>query len=253
MILEYNRPTSLDGALELLARPGLVTQPLGGGTLLNRPSDERFAVVDLQALSLDKLESRGSMLHVGATTTLQALSEYSGLQPGLQTAIRCTSTYNLRQVATVAGSLVGADGCSPFAAAMLALDVSLEVISLESGTEQISFGNILPLCAKLLQRKLITAVDVPLNVQLAYEYVARTPADLPIVCAALARWPSGRTRLVLGGHGDAPKLALDGPEPGGIQDAARDAYSQADDEWAGAEYRREISGVLASRCAASLS
>jgi CO/xanthine dehydrogenase FAD-binding subunit len=253
MILEYHRPSSLDEALELLARPGTITWPLGGGTLLNRPSNERFAVVDLQALGLDKLESRGSILHIGAMVTLQSLMDYPGLQPALQTALRSTGTHNLRQVATIAGTLVGADGCSPFAAIMLALDASLEVKSLGSDTVQISLGNLLPLRMEILQGKLITSVDLPLNVRLAYEYVSRTPADLPIVCAALACWPSGRTRLTLGGFGDAPKLALDGPEPGGIQQAARDAYSQTGDDWASAEYRREIAAVLALRCAASLS
>jgi CO/xanthine dehydrogenase FAD-binding subunit len=83
---------------------------------------------------------------------------------------------------------------------------------------------------------------------MAYESVARTPADLPIVCAAAAGWPSGRTRLALGGFGMAPLLALDGPEPEGAEIAARSAYSDAGDEWASAEYRREIAPVLARRC-----
>jgi CO/xanthine dehydrogenase FAD-binding subunit len=91
-------------------------------------------------------------------------------------------------------------------------------------------------------------VTVPSNVRLAYEVVARTPADLPIVCAALARWPSGRVRLALGGFGSAPLLALDGPEASGIDQVARDAYSHAGDQWATAEYRQEAAAVLARRC-----
>ena len=83
---------------------------------------------------------------------------------------------------------------------------------------------------------------------LGYEYVARTPADQPIVCASVVRWPSGRTRLALGGYGTAPLLALDGTEPDGIDVAARSAYSQAADEWASAEYRSDVAGTLALRC-----
>ena len=89
---------------------------------------------------------------------------------------------------------------------------------------------------------------LPLNVQLAYEYIARTPADLPIICAAVARWPSGRTRVILGGTGEAPVLAMDGPESGGEEISVADAYSHAGDEWASAEYRQEMAQVLVKRC-----
>jgi hypothetical protein len=77
-------------------------------------------------------------------------------------------------------------------------------------------------------------------VRLAYEYVARTPADWPLVCAGVAAWPSGRTRVALGGFGEAPWLAMDGPTAHGAEFAAADAYSQAGDAWATAEYRREM-------------
>jgi hypothetical protein len=57
---------------------------------------------------------------------------------------------------------------------------------------------------------LIISISIPLNVKLSFEYVARTPADKPIVCAAVAQWNSGRTRLALGGYGKIPMLAMDG-------------------------------------------
>ena len=60
-------------------------------------------------------------------------------------------------------------------------------------------------------------------------------------------WPSGRTRLTLGGFGLAPTLAFDGNSTEGVEIAARSAYAQAGDEWATAEYREEIAGILAKR------
>jgi CO/xanthine dehydrogenase FAD-binding subunit len=95
---------------------------------------------------------------------------------------------------------------------------------------------------------LITRITIPLNAHLAYETVARSPADLPIVCAAVAVWPSGRTRAVLGGFGSSPALAFDGTEAEGVEIAARAAYSQAEDQWASAEYRQEMAAVLVKRC-----
>jgi len=159
------------------------------------------------------------------------------------------ATYNLRQVASVAGTLVAADGRSPFATLLLALDAAL---TLQPGDEQVGLGDLLPLRGERLEGRLITQVTIPSNVRMAYEYVARTPADRPIVCAAVIQWPSGRTRLALGGYGAAPVLAFDGTESEGLETAARSAYSQAGDEWASAAYRQEIAGILAARCLKNL-
>ena len=71
MITTYHRPTTLEEALTLLARPE--ARPLGGGTVLTQKSDESFAVVDLQALGLDKIRKVGGKLEIGATATLSLL------------------------------------------------------------------------------------------------------------------------------------------------------------------------------------
>jgi CO/xanthine dehydrogenase FAD-binding subunit len=253
MIIEYNRPKTLEEALRLLARSEPVTVPLAGGSALNRPSQPPVAVVDLQALGLNTIRQSGNSLEVGATLTLQDMLEYasganlaaSGLQATLKRAIEHEATYNLRQVASLAGTLVAAGGRSPFTTCMLALDAAL---TLQPGDEPVGLGDLLPFRVERLRGRLITQVSIPVNVRLAYEYVSRTPADQPIVCVALAAWPAGRVRLALGGYGSAPTLAFDGMEAGGVDVAARSAYSQAADEWASAEYRQEIAGVLAKRC-----
>ena len=247
MILEYHRPRTVEEALELLARPSPVTLPLAGGSALNRPSPEPVAVVDLQALGLNTWEKRGHTLVLGATLTLQALLDVPDLPEALLKAIHHEASYNLRQVATVAGTLLAADGRSPFTTALLALDASLEWARSGAELETITLGDLLPLRAGRQRGGLVTRVILPLNARLAYNYVARTPADRPQVCAAVAVWPSGRTRVTLGGYGSAPLLAMDGPEAGGVEAAARSAFSQAGDEWASAEYRQEAAAVLASR------
>jgi CO/xanthine dehydrogenase FAD-binding subunit len=249
MIVEYHRPKTIGEALTLLGRSQPLTLPLGGGTVLNRPSAEPVAVVDLQDLGLDTLRQRGNLLEIGATVTLQTMLEAPALPPALAAAIRREATHNLRQMATIAGTLVAADGRSPFAVVMLALDAQVQITAIP---KKVSLGNLLPFRSEELRGRLITQVVVLLNVRLAYEYVARTPADFPIVCAAIAQWPSGRTRLALGGHGPAPTLALDGPEASGAAIAAVSAYSQKGDQWASAEYRSEVAGVLARRCMEAL-
>jgi CO/xanthine dehydrogenase FAD-binding subunit len=99
---------------------------------------------------------------------------------------------------------------------------------------------------------LITSITIPLNIKNAFEFVSRTPADKPIICAALAQWNSGRTRLTLGGYGTSPMLAMDGTEADGLDTAAQNAYHEANDEWASAEYRMDVAATLAKRCLAGL-
>jgi CO/xanthine dehydrogenase FAD-binding subunit len=241
MITAYHRPKTLDEALTLLTRPNLV--PLGGGTLLAHPTADPVEVVDLQALGLDTVKKQGNSLEVGATLTLQQLLESEHCPAAMKAALRLEAPLNLRNAATVAGTLVACDGRSSFAACLLALDAKLTQI-VNHQSEIVNLGDFLP----LRPRGLITALSLPLNVKLAFDYVSRTPADKPIVCAALAQWNSGRTRLALGGYGKSPLLAMDGTEADGVEAAARNAFHEAADEWASAEYRMDVAATLAKRC-----
>jgi CO/xanthine dehydrogenase FAD-binding subunit len=250
MIVAYHRPRSLDEALALLSRPIPMTLPLGGGTLLTHGHEEAIEVVDLQGLGLGGIQKVGGVLEVGATATLQSLLESGELTSVLGPALRLEAPLNLRNTASVAGSLVIADGRSTFATALLGLDAKLMIMRPQ--VESIALGDFLPARARLLPRSLVTAVHLPMNVRMAFEYVARTPADKPIVCVVAVRWPSGRTRLAVGGYGPAPLLAMDGTEADGVEAAARNAFHDAGDSWAPAEYRMDVGAALARRCMASL-
>jgi CO/xanthine dehydrogenase FAD-binding subunit len=248
MITEYHRPKTINNALILLHREEPKSYPLGGGTVLNQGVVENIAVIDLQDLGLNKISKKGKILSVGATATLQDLLGIVGLPLDLYKSIELEATYNLRQMATIAGKLITSDGRSSLATAMLALNASIEIHELGKKPDQINIGDWLPIRNTIKSGKLITRINIPSNVQFAYEYIARTPADLTIVCSAVTRWESGRTRVALGGWGSSPLLVLDGPDGDGIEAAARNAYSTAGDEWASAEYRQAMAAVLSKRC-----
>lgn len=252
MIIEYHRPQTLEETLRLLTRSDIVTIPLGGGTYINSPatasgifSSENIAVVDLQSLGLDTFAQSRTTTSIGAMVTLQAMLDLPGLPEALFRAIRHETTYNLRQIASVAGTIVTVGGRSPFGTVMLALDAQLTLLPNE---EMVRLGDLLPLRTERLHRRLITKIVIPASVHVAYEYVARTPSDQPVVCASVVQWPSGRTRVTLGGYGSTPVLVTDGPKPEGAEVAARAAYSQAEDAWASAAYRSDVAGVLVMRC-----
>lgn len=245
MIVEYHRPDSIEEALELLKREKPVTVPLGGGSVLNAPSDDPVAVVDLQNLDLDMVKRKGKTLTVGATVTLETLLASPALPEALLKAIRHEATTNLRQVATVAGTLVTADGRSPFTTALLALDPQLTWLP---GEDKQPLGDFLALRSDSWPGLLISEVTFSVQPKLAYEYVARSPADLPIVCVAIARWESGRARIVLGGYGASPMMVFDGQEQGGALPVVENAMANAEDEWASAEYRTDVAQTLTKRC-----
>ena len=111
-------------------------------------------MVDLQRLGLDTIERHGNSLHLGAMVTLQKLIEFIDQYPtgeaksseaskpevmmpwSLRSPILQETTYNLRQMATLAGTLVAANGRSSLAAAFLALEADLLMLSRESQTSR---------------------------------------------------------------------------------------------------------------------
>lgn len=245
MIIEYYRPQSLDEASALIARDIPKTYPLGGGTILNQPNLREYAVVDLQDLGLNKIDVNAKSICIGATSTLQEIADQDSIPDPLKTAIRHETNYNIRQVATIAGTIMAGQGRSPLVTVLLAADSQVGFYP-EDG--EISLGNFLPFRDKNNHKEIIRWIQIPTKMTLAYDYVARTPADLPIVCVSVGQLPSGRTRVALGGYGSSPILVFDGPEEVGADIAARDAYQEAGDEWASASYRSDISAILVKRC-----
>ncbi len=249
MITEYFRPQTLDEALALIERESL-TLPLGGGTLLNGPHPKTFAVADLQALGFENISMRGKFLEAGASVTLQALAESPDLQESVRKVVLQEATFNLRNQATIAGTLIAADGRSPLGCALLAMDAAVKLLPVDQST---SYGQLIHMRAGVseglphLKKQLITQVTINTEVVFAFEYIARSPADRPVVTAAAAAWSSGRMRVVVGGWGAHPRLAFDAPESGGIETAVRSAAAEAGDQWATAEYRQETAVILAKR------
>jgi len=244
MIVEYHRPKTLEEALTLLSRSGIPTYPLGGGTFLSRHSSESCAVVDLQSLGLGIVGTQGNRLVLGATTSLQSLYESSELSPELKAVVHKEHSINLRRKATIAGTLVTADECSPIATALLALDADM---SWAPGDIKIGLGDWLPIRNKWANGKLIINISFPAITKLMYEGVSRTPGDRPIVCVAIGKWPSGRTRVAIGGFGNAPLLVMDGPEASGAEESVNTAHSQSIKPGKNKEFQIEVAKTLVHR------
>ncbi|MBN1286052.1 MAG: FAD binding domain-containing protein [Anaerolineae bacterium] len=275
----FYKPETIEQARELLARPDLRTLPLYGGPELFddlAEAAEIEAVVSLSELGLNTLTETPEGLRIGAMVALAALPESQFLRVARQdlaarpagvwaveallTAAERAYSLNLRAMWTVGAVVAHGGPASPLLTTLVALDARVELA-----------GDItVPLAHYLFRRArtdLITAVVVPLAGgfgPVAYEAVARTPADEPIVCAAArARLGGGAPRQVqavavaLGGVDKAPAAAgeveqalLAGPATAEAVEAAvakLDALEPPGDFRGSGEYRREMAKVLARR------
>jgi CO/xanthine dehydrogenase FAD-binding subunit len=262
-VREYHRPTDLGEAIRLLNRPGILTVPLAGGvTLVGEGTPEIEAVVDLDGLGLDFIEEEGGTLGLGAMIRLQAIVErLSDIADGiLSEAARRMAGWHVRNASTLGGALAGGDAHSP-------LGVVLAVLGATVHTHDGRVERLLPWielasldATQRFQGCLLTAVTLalPVGVGSAYEQVARTPADHPIVAATAVVKPATggqleatiavgglMTRLVVV-HQVATPDTLDSligqitPPESGEADFLSDFRGSA-------EYRRGIAPVLARR------
>lgn len=235
--LKYHRPKDAGEALRLLGE-GV---PLGGGTSLVTRRKNLAAVVDLQDLELDGcLISNGTAVF-GAAVTLQELYTMGRPLPAaLLEAARLEAALNLRNMATLGGTLMSGDGRSTLLTALLALDT---VVSLEPGAIEVRLDDLLN--ERKTRARLITSLRFELPLAMGLEHVGRTPTDKPNLCVVAVRTADG-VRLALGGHGSRP-LLLAGVPADEIAAAASAAYRQAGDDWASAEYRQDVAGKLSER------
>jgi len=189
-VKEYHRPVDIQDALRLLRREEVHTAVLGGGaSLLGSLNGEIEALVDLQALDLDQVERAGTTVSIGAMVRLQNLiDEHRNLADGLlaRTA-RQAAGWNLRNQMTAGGMLAGEDVHNPVSVAAAALSVRVKLAG-EEGEAPVWAALSSTAHRGALRRHIITHLiyedTQPLGT--AYHQIGRTPADLPIVCAAAA-------------------------------------------------------------------
>lgn len=254
--LVYHRPKTMEEAIALLEQ-GV---PLAGGTALTPVRSRIDAAIDLQDLQLDALFEREGNVHAGASLKLQALVEAEAFIPErLKAACRLEASWNLRNMATLGGSIMTLDGRSPLLTVLLALDPT---VHLEPGDELVTLDELLDMREKQPFHRLITEFRFAKPVELRYEQVSRTPADRPLVCAAVAFLPGSggdqSINVTLGGFGRRPirvthaeDAILQGAGADAAAKAATESYREAEDQWASAAYRAHIASVLVRRMLAA--
>ncbi len=252
---EFHKPTDIPAALALLKRRNPRTIPLAGGTWLNPRLDKEGladAVVDLSGLELDRIERDAGALRLGAMATLAAVTEDENcrsLANGIlaQTARR-DAVLNVRNAATVGGTVVVAPADSEFILALLALNARVSVQSKKLDARPLD--QFLADPAAALDGGLVTQVQISLPPPAAagLARVAYTLSDHPIVAAA-AVVAEGSNRIALGGVAARP-LVIEFDHAGAAEDAVAQAIAEAKayaDFRGSADYRRAMGILMAKR------
>lgn len=279
-VREYYRPETVAEALGLLARPGVVSAPLAGGTTLVprllATGNEVQAVVDLGRLGLDFIKLDEGVLHLGATVTLADVTEdkvchrvAGGL---LSRAARLNAEVNVRNAATVGGVVAEMSPTSELLLVMLALDAEL-VIQSASDSRSVPLDIFVQEPAGTLagdpsigsEHRLLTEVRFAVpegHVGVGLARVGRTPHDRPIVAAAAVVTRQGdvaaRVGLSMSGIAATPVRLKDVEETLAGRSLTNEVLEGAvggletrlippDDFRGSATYRRAMAPVLARR------
>ena len=218
------RPTSIAEALHALQRED--ARPMGSGFGL-RARQVPGIWVDLRGLGLDTIrEVSGRRVYLGATLPLGDLVAYEGRLPqGLATLARPSVLETSEWArATLGGALMSADGRSFLAAGMMALDATSVWETLD-GQEKVPLADVYALRAWYTRPgRFLREVQIPITPRLNWRFQDVDAEGCPTRFVMAARWPRGRTRLVIGGWGDAPYLVFDGPNPDGWEATLASRY-----------------------------
>ena len=139
---DYEAPTSLDEALELLAQPGEV-RPLAGGTdIIDQLKQNRRNVdlmIDTKRIpELLVLDSNGSGLRIGSAVSCTEVSKFTsgnGRFPALSDSVELIGSVHIQNRATIGGNVCNAAPSADTIPALLIHDAVAQTASATGGRE----------------------------------------------------------------------------------------------------------------------
>ena len=255
-IREYKRAESLEEAWQLNQKKQ--NRILGGMIWLKMETINVGTAIDLSGLGLDTIEENEEGFSIGAMVTLRQLEQHPGLAAythgAMREAVRHIVGVQLRNLATVGGSIYSRFGFSDVLTMFLAMDCDVELYK----------GGILPL-QEYAQRPydrdiLVRLIVKKTPMQLYYQSVRNSQTDFPVLTCAAAKLADGSIRTAIGARPGKAVLYTAAPEAGETAEefAARFAAEvkagiKTESNLRGsAEYRRHLAGVLTKRAVCRL-
>ena len=274
---DYYAPTTRDEALELLGEHGYDAKVLAGGQSLMPMMNLRLArpavVVDINRVEgLSGISSDGAGMTIGAMTRQREIErspEVAERFPVISAAIPHIAHFQIRNRGTIGGSLAHSDPAAEIPALCLALDAEFTAASSGGGraiaAEDFAQGL---LTTALEPEELLTQVRLPAlggdgEWRWGFREVSRRDGDFALVgSVVLLRLDEGgvcqEARIAMFAVGDGPmRMAeaeaslvgkvVDGEARAEAAALVSAAVDPGSDIHASAEYRKEVSAVMARR------
>ncbi len=271
----YSRPEGIEQCLKLLAEPEQRTALLAGGTDLNVSGHEELThVIDLQALSLDRIDADGDGLRLGACVTLSQLQRHDLLQgpwfSALRQAAGALANVGIQNRSTLGGRIVVDRADQDLPPALAVLGARLRLFGLAAGklSERVIDFPIGAQPRTALDGGLVAEVLLPISSgRSALRRFGRSAVDVPLACCAASQEGNTfRLAAALQGPGAAGLKRLSGAEqllgswegspPDGWRQTLRDALltelASYDNAWASGSYRQDLSATLMLRAVAEV-
>ncbi len=270
---DYERATSVDGAIASLARQGAGARIIAGGHSLLPMMKLRLAnpehLIDINDLhELAYIRQQGDEVRIGALTRHVDLLESELLAahfPVFADAERVIADPVVRNRGTIGGSLCQADAAEDLSSVCLALKGSVVLRGVDGerivGLDEFYIG---PFMTAVGEAEMLTEIRIPLRTGggSAHEKVERRAGDFAIAAASAAVWVDGGTIVDAGlalsavgpttVHVTRAEELLRGSAPSEelfarAGDLAAEDCNPVADGRGPVDYKRHLAGVLSKR------
>ena len=248
-IREYKRAESLEEAWQLNQKKA--NRILGGMIWLKMETINVGTAIDLSGMGLDTIEETDAGFSIGAMVTLRQLETHPGLEAfthgAVREALRHIVGVQLRNLATVGGSIYSRFGFSDVLTLFMAMDCWVELYK----------GGLVPL-QEYAQRPYDRDIVVRLVVKkeaaaYCYQSVRNSQTDIPVLTCAAARLADGNYRFAVGARPlRAVLYQLSAAPAAELADQVQQQVVTGSNMRGSAEYRRHLTGVLVRRTAQEL-
>ena len=248
-IREYKKVESLEEAYTLNQKKS--NRVIGGMIWLKMETLNVGTAIDLSGLGLDTIEETETEFRIGAMASLRALELHEGLAAytngAMRESVRHIVGVQLRNLATVGGSLYSRFGFSDVLTMFLVLDAQVELYK----------GGIVPLseyAERPKDRDILVRIIVPKkNAKFNYQSVRISQTDIPVLTCASVKDENGY-RFASGARPARAQIYAQPVDKTAEQmaEAVRAEIKTGSSLRGSAEYRRHLAGVLVRRAAHAL-
>lgn len=266
-VREYFRPKTVQEAFELMRADQERSIFLSGGTIVALMNSSRIErVIDLKTLRLDAISLKGREVVAGATTSVEDFRRNPIVRGEFgdffYDSFATVGSWQIRNMATVGGSIAPKLGWSDVSACLLAVGASLMVYG-SDGYQRLLLSDYFALPAG--EKPLITHVMLERAGWVsAFEKFSKTTFDIATVNTALSFKCEAEkikaARVVLGSRPQHPArfeaieaalidLKVDSVMPSILRSLVFEHFTGGSNMLASFEYRKHLASVLAQRAA----